>query len=76
MFKFRVEFWDEEAQDCLFENGITDGKDYGEAANRVTDYYGRDNIVNMELEELNNIIISDEVEHIFKPQEIKDNEWI
>ena len=74
MFKFQVEFWDEENQEFMFQNGITDGKDYGQAANHVSDYYGRDNIVNMELEQLNNIIVGDEVEKIFQPQEIYDNE--
>lgn len=76
MFKFEVEFWDEELQEPNFEIGITDGKDYGEAANHVSDYYGFGNIVSMELEKLNNIIVGDEVERTFKPQEIYDNEWI
>ena len=76
MFKFEVEFWDEENQKYIFENGVTEGKDYGEAANHVSDYYGFENIVSIELEKLDNIIVGDEVEKIFRPQEIYDNEWI
>ena len=67
MFKFEVEFWDEENQKYIFENGVTEGKDYGEAANHVSDYYGFENIVSIELEKLDNIIVGDEVEKIFKP---------
>lgn len=74
MFKFEVEFWDEENQKYIFENGVTEGKDYGEAANHVSDYYGFENIVSIELEKLDNIIVGDEVEKIFRPQEIYDNE--
>lgn len=72
MFKFKVEFWDEELHKRNYENGITDGKTYGEAADHVSDYYGKENIVTMTLEELQNIIVNDNVEQFFKPEEIKD----
>ena len=74
MFKFKVEFWDEKIQEYVLENGITDGETYGIAADHVCDYYGKENVTSMTLEELDNIILSDEVEHIFQPEVIEDNE--
>ena len=62
MFRFNVSWWDE-TEKCE-EKGIVHGTDYGDAANRLVNYFGRANIISLELYELNDILIDEEVADI------------
>lgn len=47
------------------ETGIVSGSTYGEAANRVVDFYKVDNIINIKLEECcDNVIPAEEIASI------------
>jgi len=66
MFKYKIEFWDEIDNKVIFENGITCGTDYGEAANKVAEFYGYENVISITLTELEKIMCEEEVADLFK----------
>ena len=59
MFRFNISWWDE--REKLEEKGIVHGTDYGDAANRLVDYYGREHIISIELYELDDIVTDEDV---------------
>ena len=61
MFRFIVTFWDDGDSAVMTEKGFVAGENYGEAANRLVEYYGEENIVDINLCALDNILTDEEV---------------
>ena len=60
MFRFEVSFWEEDTNKITRETGIVGGADYGAAANRVVEYYGRKNVIDIKLYELDDILVDED----------------
>ena len=56
MYHYYVEFWDELEQRNCSDSGLTWGVTYGDAANRVTEYYGVENVSTIQLEEWESVM--------------------
>ena len=61
MYKFQVNYWDEDDQKMKDEQGLVSAKNYGAAAERVVQYYGAANVSSVYLEEWEDVLIEDEV---------------
>lgn len=56
MYHYYVEFWDALDQKNRSDSGLTWGATYGDAANRVVEYYGLENVSSIQLENWESII--------------------
>jgi len=56
MYHYYVEFWDELDQKNRSDSGLTWGATYGDAANRVVEYYGLENISTIQLEKWESVM--------------------
>ena len=56
MYHYYVEFWDELDQKNRSDSGLTWGATYGDAANRVIEYYGLENVSTIQLEEWESVM--------------------
>ena len=72
MFRYEVEFWDEIDKIERKESGFIAAKRYGAAANKVVDYYGKNNVSSITLSEMLNPICDEEMREVVK--ENKKNE--
>jgi hypothetical protein len=61
MFRFEVNWWDKDFNDMSNEKGIVAAADYGAAANRVVEYYGKENVVDIKLYELEDVLVDEEI---------------
>ena len=61
MYKFQVNYWDEDDRKSKDEQGLVSAKNYGAAAERVVEYYGAANVSSVYLEEWEDILIDDDV---------------
>ena len=61
MYHYYVEFWDELDQKNRSDSGLTCGATYGDAANRVVEYYGRDNVFSVQLSEWESVVPEEDV---------------
>lgn len=61
MYRFEVNYWDELSHEPATDKGIVAAEDYGHAANRLVEYYGSENIVDIKLCELNDILLDEDV---------------
>lgn len=59
MYRFEVNFWDEDIQQHGLEKGIAAGATYSEAIDRVVEYYGKSNIIDIKIYELDTILIDE-----------------
>ena len=66
MFKFKVNFYDEDNFESKEEVGITTGKTYGEACNKIVKFYGEGNIMDVTIESIDDILIEEEVIEMLK----------
>lgn len=64
MFYYEVEYWDDIDGKQAAEKGIADAKTYGEAANQVSEFYGKDNVSSVKISELESILTWDELTHL------------
>ena len=69
MFKYQVDFWDEFNKISTTEQGLTSAISYGEAAEKITDFYGKDNIYSIYIEAWGNILTKDDILEGFKTVE-------
>ena len=62
MFNYKVKYFDDDYRDSV-EYGIVCAEDYGEAVNRIVDYYGKSNVISVSVAELldGHIITKDEI---------------
>ena len=61
MYRYTVNFWDELRNETATDSGLVAGSTYGEAANRVVDYYGQKNVVDIALYETEFVLCNDEL---------------
>ena len=62
MYRFNVKYWkDAEEAEC---SGIVAGKDYGEAANRLDEYFGED-LISMTIYEIDDIIEDEDIKEFY-----------
>lgn len=61
MYRYTVNFWDELKNEPATDSGLVGGSTYGEAANRVVDYYGQKNVVDITLYEVESVLCDDEL---------------
>ena len=61
MFYYKVQYWDEDICEPQDENGLVAASNYGDAALKVIDYYGHENIVSLTLIEWEDILSREEV---------------
>ena len=72
MFYYKAEHWDEIDHEVRQESGILAAKDYGDAAKKVADYYGKDNLISVYLEEWEDVLTEDEVLEGFEKADVKE----
>ena len=66
MFRYKVRYNDElENYTIKTESGIVVAANYSEAADRVVEFYGRDNIVVLGLYEIDQVIAEPEIRDMF-----------
>ena len=53
-YEYDVTVWDTYDSNETSERGITYAKDYGEAANRIVEYYGAEYVISMSITEWDN----------------------
>ena len=61
MFRFEVNWWDGDFNEISNEKGIVAAVDYGTAANRLVEEYGKENIVDIKLYELEDVLVDEEI---------------
>ena len=61
MFRYKVSYFDELKRCSAIESGIVAGANYGEAANRIVEIYGKENISVMGLYELDSWLTDDQL---------------
>lgn len=62
MYRFNVKYWNEnEEREC---SGIVAGKSYGDAANRLDEYFGKD-LISMTIYEIDDIIEDEDIKHFY-----------
>ena len=75
MFYYTVSFWPEDKdmyeghldnRGIVTEHGIISAKNYGKAVNRVVEFYGRDNIIEIGIYELENPLCMEEIQELDK----------
>lgn len=72
MYFYRVQYYNianKICQDC----GIVSGKNYGRATNKVVKDYGRDNVIEVCIYEMEDILCYDEIMDTFKQGGVKVN---
>ena len=61
MYRYTVKFIDEIDYNESTDIGLVAAESYGSAADKVVDFYGRDNVFSVELTEYEDIICKDEL---------------
>ena len=61
MFCYKVHFFDKFDQKTKTDSGLVAANDYGTAANKLVDFYGKENIKILGLYEVNDILLQDEI---------------
>ena len=61
MFRFEVNYWNQFTTEPSVEKGFVCASDYGEAANKVIEYYGKDSVVDIKLCELEDVLTDDDI---------------
>ena len=61
MYRYEVTYWNSEISDPEFEKGIVAATDYGDAANKVVDYYGQENIIDIKLYILEYLLTDEDI---------------
>lgn len=68
MFYYDVEFWDELNQEPNVERGVVHGNSYGEAADKLIEYYGEHNVVTISLSEVEPVMSEEELIDMFEKE--------
>ena len=66
MFEYNVYYHDEEENKPLYEKGIVSSHSYGDAANRLVEYFGKENVITIELTELMDVLCFEELQEMFE----------
>ena len=65
LVKYEIEFWDEIDEVDKIEKGLSTGKDLGEAVNRITNYYGKNNVISIKVYECEEVLCDEEIKEFF-----------
>lgn len=73
MFEYKVRYWDEldeRGTSIIDTHGICAANTYGEAAERVLKYFGKDNVIYMALCQMEDVLDEEELSDV-----LKDDKW-
>ena len=65
LVRYEIEFWDEIDEEVRIEKGLSAGKDLGEAVNRITNYYGKNNVNSIKVYECEEVLCDEEIKEFF-----------
>ena len=65
MYYYVINYWDEIDCEPRTDSGIVAAASYGEAAQRATEYYGTQNVVDIQLSELEQVLSEEELLEMF-----------
>lgn len=65
LVRYEIEFWDEIDEVDKIEKGLSTGKDLGEAVNRITNYYGKNNVISIKVYECEEVLCDEELKSFF-----------
>lgn len=66
MFRYEINYWDEYDNRQESDKGIISAENYGIAANKIVNYYGEENIIDIKLCPLEEILTDDDLKDIYK----------
>ena len=67
LIRYEVEFWDEIDHQLRIEKGLTVSKaSLGEGVDKITDYYGKDNVSFIKVYECEDCICDEELKDLLK----------
>ena len=66
MFRYTVTYYDSIECETLTEKGLLTAADYGEAANKLVKWYGKEYVATIGLSELEEVLTKDEIMEEFK----------
>ena len=66
MFRYEINYWDEYDNKQESNKGIISAENYGIAANKIVDYYGEENIIDIKLYPLEEILTDDDLKDMYK----------
>jgi len=69
MYYYVVEYWDNLDQESRTDSGVISTENYSAAADKVEEYYGSENIVELKLSKLEEILSEDELMDMFESKE-------
>lgn len=65
LVRYEIEFWDEIDEEVRIEKGLSAGKDLGESVNRITNYYGKNNVISIKVYECEEVLCDEEIKEFF-----------
>ena len=71
MFRYEVNYWDEFTDEPMFEKGFVGAETYGSAADKVAEYYGAKNVVDIKLYEIEGLITDTDINETWTAEEKK-----
>ena len=69
MYYYVVEYWDNLDQESRTDSGVVSAENYSTAADKVEEYYGSDDVVELKLSKLEEILSEDELMDMFESKE-------
>lgn len=61
MFRYKIYYFDKLNSKSRTENGIVAAATYGDAADKLIEFYGKDNVYTLGLCELEDILVEDDI---------------
>lgn len=65
MYKYKVYYWDKINDESNTEEGLVGESSYSTAVREIAEYYGEENILNLEIEVVENPLVEEDIRHIF-----------
>ena len=65
LVRYEIQFWDEIDEIDKIEKGLSTGKDLGESVNRITNYYGKNNVISIKVYECEEVLCDEEIKDFF-----------
>lgn len=69
MYYYVVEYWNKFDQESCIESGVLSASNYSAAADKVEEYYGSEDVVELKLSKLEEILSEDELMDMFESEE-------
>lgn len=68
MYNFVVEYWDEMDQEPRTESGLVSADSYSEAIEKITEYFGENNIISIKSYVVEPIMTEEEILDMFETE--------